>query len=164
MTLALFATSELWRKVSHDDPRAAALADRHYSRQSPGERDFTPPGRKLVLLSHDESAVWAAVENLDPAGALRFRCTIFRNEGRTLSSELIREATSTTLRYWQARYHGFRVPLTTEIDPGNVRKKRDPGRCFLRAGWIVLEASRRGLVVLLAPPPVLPWTHGGSAR
>lgn len=42
------------------------------------------------------------------------------------------------------------VPLTTEVDPGKVRPKRDPGRCFLRAGWTRVD-ERRGLVVLQAP-------------
>ena len=42
------------------------------------------------------------------------------------------------------------VPLQTEVDPSKTRRKRDPGRCFLRAGWR-LVGERRGLVILEAP-------------
>ena len=26
-------------------------------------------------------------------------------------------------------------PLTTEVDASKVKRKRDPGRCFIKAGW-----------------------------
>lgn len=124
-----------WSKVSTYDARARALADRHYSRQKRGTLQFMPPGRRLVLLTDCARAVWGVVLNLDPCGVLRWRCSLFRNEGAGLSSDLIRAATSRTFDLWGARPP---VPLTTEIDPERVRRKRDPGRCFRRAGWICL--------------------------
>ncbi len=134
-TLELFPSVERWRKVIRCDVRARVIADRHYSRQTPGSRDFTPPGWTLVLLTDDFRATWAVVENLDPVGNLRWRCTVFRNEGAGLSSDLIREATATTYRYWLRKWHALpAAPLCTEVDPSKVRPKRDPGRCFLRAG------------------------------
>ena len=140
-----------WRKVRRTDPRARALADRHYSRQTVGARDFMASGRVLVLLTHCTHAVWGVIENLDPVGNRRWRCSIFRNEGLVLSSVLIREATARTYVFWQSRYHGLPpVPLTTEVDPARTLKKRDPGRCFRRAGWSV-RGVVRGLVVLQAP-------------
>ncbi len=143
-----------WRKVAHDDPRARELADRHYSRQTHGARDFTPSGRKLVLLGADELSVWAAVENLDPAGRLQWRVTIFRNEGSLLSSTLVELATDATYAFWLRHYRELPgVPLTTEVDASKVRRKRDPGRCFIRAGWRVARRTRHGLIRLLAPPP-----------
>ncbi len=55
-----------------------------------------------------------------------------------------------TFDFWR-RVHGLpSVPLQTEVDPGKTRPKRDPGRCFLRAGWFVVGV-RRGLVILQAP-------------
>lgn len=123
-----------------------------------GAQDFMPPGRTFVLVSRCERAVWGAIENRDPAGATRWRCSIFRNEGAGLSSELVLEATARTLEYWRSRWGAPGVPLTTEIDPAKVRPKRDPGRCFRRAGWT--EAGwtagghgRRPLLVLAAPVP-----------
>lgn len=139
-----------WHRVWRRDPRALALADRHYSRQSHGSDQFMPPGRVLVLLTADGLAVWGACENLDPAGGRRWRVTIFRNEGPMLSSDLVRAATEKTRAHWIARYGGLPGPLETEVDPRKTRRKRDPGRCFRRAGWVVV-GRRRGLVVLRAP-------------
>ena len=62
-------------------------------------------------------------------------CSIFRNEGPTLSSELIIQAMAAT------RSELSEPPpegLITFINPRKIRKKRDPGRCFLRRvqrGW-----------------------------
>lgn len=111
-----------------------------------------PPGRVLVLLSADERAVWGACENLDPAGNRRFRVTIFRNENRdVLSSELVGEATRRTLGFWRSHYGGVPCALTTEVDPSRTKRKRDPGRCFIKAGWRRLGKTKSGLIVLEAP-------------
>lgn len=149
----------IWRRVPKRSAVARALADRHYSRQTIGADDFIPPGRCLVLVTPCGRATWAVVENRDPVGALRWRCTIFRNEGAGLSSDLVRAATSATFDYWRRHYHGLPVaPLRTEVDPAATRRKRDPGRCFIRAGWRVVAVTpashgRPSLVVLEAPTP-----------
>jgi len=140
-----------WSKVRRTDRRAVALADRHYSRQTVGAPEFMASGRTFVMLTADALAVWGAIENLDPAGNRRWRCSIFRNESMVLSSALIVEATERTYAYWTRRYHGLPpVPFTTEVDPTKTLRKRDPGRCFRKAGWTVL-GTVRGLVVLRAP-------------
>jgi len=156
-----FAHAPWWR-VSRNDPRARALADRHYSRQSVGAAGFMPPGRLLVLLTPCARAVWGVVENLDPAGGLHWRCSIFRNEGAGLSSDLIRDATTRTYAWWTMHYGALpAVPLRTEIDVdrtarGRSRRSR-PGECFLRAGWSVVgctsgaDKGRTSLLVLQAP-------------
>lgn len=144
-----------WHRVRRCHPEARSLADRHYSRQTIGAVEFMPPGRTLVLLTECGRAVWGAIENLDPAGATRWRCSIFRNEGAGLSSALVVEATEITFDHWRAR--GLpRSRLSTEIDATLVRTKRDPGRCFLRAGWTMRGWTagghgRRPLVILDAP-------------
>ena len=150
----LFPLEGSWQSVARCDVRARELADRHYSRQTVGARDFMASGRTFVLLSLCGRAVWGAIENMDPAGAPRWRCSIFRNEGSPVrSSDLIREATALTFERWLRSYRALPpVPLTTEIDPAAVRKKRDPGRCFLRAGWWEI-GRRRGLIILQAPAP-----------
>lgn len=149
----MFADSSPWMRVKRNDRRARVLADRHYSRQTVGAVDFMASGKTFVLLTHEADAVWGVIENMDPAGNRRWRCSIFRNEGGGKSSDLIREATRLTYRHWQRHCHGLpAVPLTTEVDPEKTRRKRDPGRCFLRAGWRRIDV-RRGLIVLEAPPP-----------
>jgi hypothetical protein len=157
-TALLFPDPGLWHVVSRRDPRALALADRHYSRQTVGGVELFPPGRRLCMLTLDGLAVWGVVENLDPAGVVRWRVSIFRNEGQRywLSSFLVREATARTYAYWRSHYGRIPCRLTTEIDPDRVRHKRDPGRCFLRAGWERIGEGRghragRPLVVLGAP-------------
>lgn len=155
--LGLWEAPEQWRRVTKFDPIGCELADRHYSRQTVGAGQFMPPGRTLVLISGDDRAVWGVALNLDPTGALRWRCTIFRNEGPVLSSELVRSATGATFAWWLHHYHALpAVRLTTEIDPEKVRAKRDPGRCFLRAGWSSLgvrqRAKRKERHVLLTAP------------
>ncbi len=139
-----------WIRVTKFDHRALALADRHYSRQSPGSWQFLPPGETLAMVTRDGRAVWGVCHNMDPVGAMRWRVTIFRNEGPLLSSDLVREATDATVGYWLRKYGRRPFPLQTEVDPAKVRRKRDPGRCFLKAGWRRV-GMRRGLVVLQAP-------------
>jgi hypothetical protein len=154
--LHLIETAGRWHPVVRCDPRARRLADRHYSRQTIGAVDFMPPGRKLVLLTDDARALWGVCENLDPAGTVRWRVTIFRNEGAGLSSELIEEATDRTVEFWKRHYGALPgVPLQTEVDPARTRHKRDPGRCFRKAGWTLIrttEAShgRRSVLVFQA--------------
>lgn len=149
----LFEPDGYWSRVRRTDRRARALADRHYSRQTPGAAEFMASGRVLVMLAELSGAfaVWGAIENLDPAGNRRWRCSIFRNETLVLSSALIEEATERTYAFWLRHYSGLpAVPLTTEVDPSRVLHKRDPGRCFIKAGWRVVRHAR-GLVVLEAP-------------
>lgn len=147
-----------WVQVGRYCDEGARLADRHYSRRSPGDPQFVPPGRPFIMLSRCGQALWAVVHGFVPGTTMkRWRCTIFRNEGAGLSSSLIREATNLTMTYWLQRY-GALPPerLTTEIDWSKVRRKRDPGRCFIRAGWIPTHCTlgghgRNPLLVLAAP-------------
>lgn len=158
--MRLFDDGGAWHAVKRTDPRARAVVDGedlglapHYSRRTPGAREFMFSGKTLVMVTDDGLAVWGAIENRDPAGALRWRVSVFRNEGPLLSSDLVREGTARTFAFWDRRYGRPTVPLRTEVNPRRVRRKRDPGRCFLRAGWRVVEGGRRGLVVLEAPQP-----------
>ncbi len=149
-----------WHRVQRQDPRARALADRHYSRQTPGAADFMASGRVLVLLTDCGRAVWGAIESREPGSdRLTWRCSIFRNESPALSSDLIREATARTVVYWRAHYGAAPpVRLTTEVDPARTGRPGDnPGWCFLCAGWERLRVTngaakgRADLVILGAP-------------
>lgn len=121
-----------WRLADRYDRGGARLADRHYSRQTHGSPQFVPPGKLLVLRA--EGAVWATVmqKHVKHAWPGAWNCTIFRNENRALlSSGLVREACAITR--WK---FGDTAPgMITFVDPAKVRHKRDPGRCFLRAGF-----------------------------
>lgn len=47
-----------WRLSDRADPAALPVADRHYNRQKIGSPQFVPPGRCLVLLTEDRTALW----------------------------------------------------------------------------------------------------------
>lgn len=139
-----------WYAVNRCDPRAYALYARHYSaaknapyRQA-GNTNVAGSGSTMVLLTLDCKAlfVWLrnSVERLDHQAGIS--CSVFRNEGAVLSSELIREADAMADVRWPGERH------FTYVDAGQVRPKRDPGRCFIRAGWRVCGQSQRGLILL----------------
>lgn len=151
-----------WRLTWRADPRLAALADRHYSRKSPGALQFAPPGRVVCLVSGAGDAGWVSWQTEYPdADWLRdaWCCTLFRNEGPGLSSELITAAVSATRALWGEPPAGGSV---TTVDARKVRHKRDPGRCFIRAGYRPIGRTLdRGLVILRLsaedhPPAELP--------
>ena len=146
-----------WDLRNQSDPEACALADRHYSRQTPGSRHMMPPGRQLVLVSGCGRAVWGSawpyaryVNRIYPGAMI---CTIFRNEGAGLSSELIREAVAATRWRWPE------IPpegMITIVNPAEIRPKRDPGYCFIRAGFRPAGATQKGLPVLQLAPDCFP--------
>ena len=127
------------------------LADRHYTRQKIGARQFVPPGRCLVLRSACGRAYWVTswpfryVKHAWPGAWV---CSAFRNEGAGLSSALILSAIAATRTMWpDPEEHG----LITFVNADKVRHKRDPGRCFLRAGFVDVGYTVGGLVALLLP-------------
>ena len=139
----------MW-EVSHraaDKPRM--LADRHYSRQKPGTKHFVPPGRCLVLVTPVGDAVWVTswpyAQYVRHAWAGAWVCSIFRNEGPVLSSTLINAAVDRTLSHWdEIPKEGF----VTFVNEKKVRAKRNPGYCFLKAGFSPDGHTKGGLVAL----------------
>lgn len=158
--------SALWIPSWRADPSVRPLADRHYTRQKPGAAQFVPPSRPIVLKTRElpEPAAywvssWAKAEYVKHAWAGAWICSAFRNERRDLylSSELIREAVAITVAAWGSRLtaadpfwrHGF----VSFVDADKTKRKRDPGRCFVKAGWTRLEeTTKAGLVVLQLLP------------
>lgn len=146
-----------WYVTHAADPRAARLADRHYSRQKPGTSQFSPPGRKLVLLNEEATALWVTSwpfpEFVRRAYADGWCCSLFRNESSVLSSVLIREAVAVTRwKYGNPPDSG----MVTMIDAAKVRHKRDPGRCYLRAGFRRVGMTQGGLIILQLLPEDMP--------
>lgn len=145
-----------WRLSDRAEPAAAAIADRHYNRQKIGSPQFVPPGRCLVLLA-DGPALW--ITSWPFAEYVRHRwpgawvCSAFRNEGDSLSSELILSAVAATRWRWPE------VPelgVITFVDAKKVRYKRDPGYCFIRAGFRNVGHTQGGLVALQLLPDDMP--------
>jgi hypothetical protein len=146
-----------WGLSFRADPAARVLADRHYNRQKVGAAQFVPPGRCVVLLTRDRSALWVTswpfAEYVKHEWAGAWVCSAFRNEGGLLSSDLIREAVAVT------RYQFGEPPalgFVTFVDAGKVRRKRDPGRCYLRAGWRRVGETKGGLLAFQLLPFEMP--------
>ena len=144
-----------WRLSHRADARALSIADRHYNRQKPGTPQFVPPGRCLVLWQPKAFWVtsWPFAEYVKHAWAGAWVCSAFRNEGAGLSSDLIREAVAATRWKWPETPA---LGMVTFVNRDKVRAKRDPGRCFLRAGFENVGETAGGLVALLMLPDAMP--------
>jgi hypothetical protein len=146
-----------WMITNRADVVAAALADKHYSRQTIGARQFTPPGRVLVLVLPDWSAVWATswpdAQYVHREYPDAWICTLFRNESTIQSSILIREAVAATRwKYGQPPESG----MITMIDAAKVACPI-PGYCYRRAKFKhVGETKERGLLILRLTPARMP--------
>src|SRR5438874_1722000 len=88
----------------HASKRCLPMADRHYSRKKVGSKQFTPPGRKLVLRTEADDALWATswpfAQYVKHRWAGAWTCVLFRNESPHLASELITQAVAATLAYF----------------------------------------------------------------
>jgi hypothetical protein len=140
-----------WVEVWDGNPTAAALYDRHYSRNvgSRGDPRVAGPGEKMVLLTPCARAlfVWRVFRSKDPtAAAGDINCAIFRNEGAGLASDLISSAMTRAWDHWGPRR------LYTYVNPRRVVSS-NPGYCFKVAGWTLCGVTKtRKLLILEALP------------
>lgn len=160
-----------WTRVTKFEPAAVKLADGHYSRRKPGSWQFMPPGQTIVLLTFDGLAVFgwwrphpnAGIKQMN--GLDGWTCTIFRNLGPTLSSELILDA-ELALAGRECGPDG----LLTYVCDGKIRSP-NPGYCFKMAGYRVSGRSADRKKTLLqkafSPPaalvPALPLWENTAA-
>jgi hypothetical protein len=146
-----------WQQSNRFDPDLCALADRHYSRRNIGSPQFVPPGRCFVLRTEKADAVWTTswpfAEYVKHGWAGAWVNSIFRNESGHLSSELITEAVSATRSFWP---EPPALGIVTMIDPSKVKPKRDPGYCYLMAGWRRVGETKGGLIVYQQLPEDMP--------
>ncbi len=132
-------------RTTHFDPEMSMLADRHYSRRTPGARQFCYSGRKLVLRDALAQVlfVW-----MFPNPALRmdaqtgYNCAIFRNESNRRSSDIILEAERWAVQKWGTNR------AYTFIDPKKI-KSSNPGYCFKMAGWKQDGFTKGAKVILI---------------
>ena len=148
----------VWRRAHRFDQECLPLADRHYSRQKPGTPQFVPPGRCIVLKSGNPvSAVWVSswplAEYTKHEWAGAWICSMFRNEGPELSSELIQQAMAATRHEWgDPPEQGF----VTFVKASAVRST-NPGYCFKRAGFRrVGKTKTRSLLAFQLLPEKMP--------
>ncbi len=140
--------AQSWSISNRAAPDARAIADRHYNRQKPGTRQFVPPGRCVVLYQPHAMWVtsWPFAEYVKHAWPGAWVCSAFRNEGAGLSSDLITHAVAATRSIWSPPDLEF--PIITFVNEHKTRPKRNPGYCYLMAGWEVIGRSKGGLLAL----------------
>lgn len=137
-----------WIETKDGDVTGRSLYRRHYSRNVYRDgRDpalFVGPGGKLVLLTADGRALFVWRKFIDKATPRQtgVNCAVFRNEGPLLSSDLILAAEPFAERRWPTETRFY-----TYVNAAKVRRKRDPGRCFLRAGWRSCGTTQGGLLI-----------------
>jgi hypothetical protein len=133
----------LWWLTKDSDLDCAELYERHYSRYvyKDGRKRAIGPGEKVVLRTEHADALWVWRYFHDDSGQEGINCAVFRNESRHRSSELIRQADSIADCLWPDRRH------YTYVDPTKVASK-NPGFCFISAGWRRCGRTKGGLIVL----------------
>jgi len=139
-----------WYAIKDGDPRGRAMLNRHYSINpdtiARKPKLFIGPGEKMALMTSDSLALFVWRKYIDDTGQKGVNCAVFRNEGPLLSSMLILEAEQIA---W-GRWPGER--LYTYINVDKIRHKRDPGRCFRKAGWKQCGYTKGGLLILYKVP------------
>lgn len=144
----------MWSLTHRFSPSGAAIADRHYNRQHVGSPQFVPPGRCVVLQA--EGALWVTSwpfsEFTKHAWAGAWVNSTFRKEGPGLASEMIRYAVAATKAIWNPPPLG----MVTFVDADKVRHKRDPGRCYVRAGFKRVGETKGGLLAFQMLPDAMP--------
>ena len=151
-----------WRPSDRFDPRALPLADAHYNRRKVGSPQFVPPGRCVVLLTANARALWVTswpfAEYVRHAWPGAWVNSLFRREDGPIASELIAAAVATTRAIWEPPALG----VVSFVDASQTRHKRDPGRCYRKAGWKHVGFTKGGLWVFQQLPHEMPAAdHSG---
>jgi len=149
----------IWRLATRADPFARDIADRHYNRQKIGAPQFVPPGRCLVLTCETSTgkalwvSSWPFAEYVQHAWGGAWLCSAFRNEGAGKASDLIRDAVSATRYFWGEPPE---LGMVTFVDRAKITPKRDPGHCFIIAGFRPAGETKGGLPALQLLPQNMP--------
>lgn len=150
-----------WRLSWRTDPRARALADRHYSRQTVGAEGFVPPGRCLVLWRPGAYWVtsWPFAEFVRHRWGGAWVCSAFRRESAPgKASDLIRAAVACTRwRYPAVPPLGMITFISRDhVRPVKVRGVATWGRTWLLAGFEPDGETEGGLLAFRLRPERMP--------
>lgn len=156
----------LWELSFRADPRGAALADRHYTRQKVGSPQFMPPGACVVLYAGrpgDGEALWgtsmpyAQYVKHEWAGA--WVCSIFHNAGADHAHKLVIQALAATRA---VAGDPPALGMVTFVDRRKVKPYVTPkgrsiyGQCFRQAGFKEVGETKGGLLALQLLPADFP--------
>lgn len=134
-----------WYLTKDSDKSCLALYERHYScyeyKDGRQRKQFVGPGEKITLRTAAADAVFAWRKFIDDSGQQGVNCAVFRNESKIKSSELIRQADAIADHVWPGERH------YTFVRAEAVRS-RNPGYCFMAAGWQKCGMTKSGLIIL----------------
>ena len=134
-----------WIIGQDGEPELIAIYERHYScyhyKDGRKRTQFVGPGEHLVLTTPARDALFVWRKFIDDSGQEGVNCAVFRNESPALSSTLIRVADAIADRCWPSQRHYTYVRAEAVAS-------RNPGFCFLCAGWNRCGRTQGGLLVL----------------
>jgi hypothetical protein len=139
-----------WLLSHRADPKALPLADRHYSRQKPGTKQYVPPGRCLVLLADHEQALWVTswpfAQYVKHAWAGAWVNTFFRKECGGDASPYIRSAIAITRSLWEPPELGCITFVNPKfVRPVHRRGTTIYGYSYLKAGFEHVGFPKAGM-------------------
>jgi hypothetical protein len=85
--------------------------------------------------------MWVWRKFIDASGQQGINCAVFRNESTHQSSLLVQQADQIADVVWPDSRHYTYVN-------GKAVRSRNPGFCFLRAGWKRCGHTKGGLLIL----------------
>ena len=147
-----------WRLSHRGEPAALKIADKHYSRQKPGTPQFVKPGRCIVFMANDHSALWvtswpyAQYVKHEWAGAWENSLFHRITDSPYLARDLIEQAVAVTRFLYGPPPE---LGIITIIDPRKVRST-NPGYCYQKAGWKRIGTTKAGLPVFGQTPDEMP--------
>ena len=135
-----------WYLTSDGDEYCLDLFRKHYSYKNSREykhtKCFVGPGEKLVLRTWEADAMFVWRKFISDSKEQGIYCSVFRNESKTKSSDLIKEADKIADAVWPNQRH------YTYVDAKKV-KSTNAGYCFKRAGWKVCGKTKINKLVIL---------------
>jgi hypothetical protein len=144
----MFAEYGNWIITKDADPLARLMYERHYScyQYKDGRKrtgGFIGVGEKLVLVTQNYDALFVWLHNTAPRfdNQVGVQCSVFRNEGGLLSSNLILQAEELAKSRWKQNARFF-----TYVNPTKI-KSSNPGACFKHANWRQCGQSAKGLLI-----------------
>ncbi len=157
MTFGTITPDGVWLPTTKFDPVVVGMYLRHYSaaknvkpgdyhaRASRYRHGVGGTGESLTLRSVCGRAVWIwrrdIIRRMD--GQRGVNCTIFRNEGPWLSSDLVAEADEIAWNRWPDEARHF-----TYVGDEHIRSV-NPGYCFKMAGWKSCGRNKDGRLTIL---------------
>jgi hypothetical protein len=139
----------IWWITKDGDEICLEMYNRHYSayryRDGRCRKLFCGPGEKIVLRTWKGDAFYVWRKFIDDSGQQGIYCSVFRNESSHQSSDLIQQADEIAFAVWPDQRH------YTYVNAEKI-KSRNPGYCFIRAGWIRCGRTKGGLIVMEKQP------------